>query len=312
MKVCIAGEGAQGKTHMEALVKKKDVEVVTVAGGIEADTVEFAREWGIPHYSMNLEECIEQPGVEAVVLTTPNHLHAAQTELALQMGKHVLLELPMGLTLAESQRVAEREEETGLVCMVCHTNRFNNAFREIHRMVHSGELRLHHIVQQTYFFRRTNENRFGRPRTWADDLLWHQACHMVDMVFWILGDAQMKAWGQAGPEHPTLGIPMDVSIGLRSQMGCLVTAAQSFNNHGPIQGAYRFIGEENTFLVTKDVLTDHEGKEVALPAAVSGVDDQDGEFFAAIAQGRKPLTSCSACLPVMEVIDRIQQAIDSA
>ena len=111
MKVCIAGEGAQGKTHMEALVKKKDVEVVTVAGGIEADTVEFAREWGIPHYSMNLEECIEQPGVEAVVLTTPNHLHAAQTELALQMGKHVLLELPMGLTLAESQRVAEREEE---------------------------------------------------------------------------------------------------------------------------------------------------------------------------------------------------------
>jgi 2-hydroxy-4-carboxymuconate semialdehyde hemiacetal dehydrogenase len=142
MKVCIAGEGAQGKTHMEALAKRKDVEVVTVAGGLEADTVEFAREWGIPHYSMNLEECMEQPGVEAVVLTTPNHMHADQTELALEMGKHVLLELPMGLTLAESQRVAAKEEETGLVCMVCHTNRFNPAFREVHRRVHDGELHL--------------------------------------------------------------------------------------------------------------------------------------------------------------------------
>ena len=310
MKVCIAGEGAQGKTHMEALAKRKDVEVVTVAGGLEADTVEFAREWGIPHYSMNLEECMEQPGVEAVVLTTPNHMHADQTELALEMGKHVLLELPMGLTLAESQRVAAKEEETGLVCMVCHTNRFNPAFREVHRRVHDGELHLHHIVQQTFFFRRTNENRFGRPRTWADDLLWHQACHMVDMVFWILGDARMEAWGQAGPDHPTLGIPMDISIGLRSQSGCLVTAAQSFNNYGPIQGNYRFIGEEATLLFAKGGLTDHEGKEIPLTAGGGG-DDQDGEFFAAIREGRKPLTSCNACLPVMEVIDRIQQAIDA-
>ena len=122
----------------------------------------------------------------------------------------------------------------------------------------------------------------------------------------------MAAWGQVGPDHPTLGIPMDVTIGLRSQSGCLVTAAQSFNNHGPIQGMYRFIGEEDTFLFAKGELTDHEGKEIPLPAGGGGVDDQDGEFFAAIGEGRKPLTSCSACLPVMATIDRIQRAIDSA
>ena len=79
---------------------------------------------------------------------------------------------------------------------------------------------------------------------------------------------------------------MDVTIGLRSQSGCLVTAAQSFNNHGPIQGMYRFIGEEDTFLFAKGELTDHEGKEIPLPAGGGGVDDQDGEFFAAIGEGR--------------------------
>ena len=308
MKICLAGEGAQGVTHMEALRKRTDVEVVTLAGGIEADTAEFAREWDIPHYSMDLEECLGQDGVEAVVLTTPNHIHAEQAELAMKMGKHVLLELPMGMTLAESQRVVQVEEETGLVCMVCHTKRYDNVFREIHRRVHSGELTLHHIVQQTYFFRRTNENRFGKPRTWTDDLLWHQACHMVDMVFWILDDPQMAAWGQSGPMHPKLDIPMDITIGLRSASGCLVTAAQSFNNYGPILGFYRFIGEEATLVVEKGKFSDHEGNEIPVDSG-GGVDDQDGEFFAAIAEGRKALTSCSACLPVMEIIDRIQRAM---
>ncbi len=118
MKICLAGEGAQGITHMEVLRKRTDVEVVTLAGGIEADTAEFARGNGIPHYSMDLEECLGQDGVEAVVLTTPNHIHAEQAELAMKMGKHVLMELPMGMTLAESQRVVQVEDDTGLVCIV--------------------------------------------------------------------------------------------------------------------------------------------------------------------------------------------------
>ncbi len=309
MKVCLAGEGAQGLTHMEALKQMPDIEVVTLAGGIEADTAEFAQQWQIPHHSMDLAECLEQPGVEAVVLTTPNQVHAEQTVLALEMGKHVLLELPMGLSLEESKRVVEAEKKSGLVCMVCHTARYSGAFREVRRRVLSGELTLHHIVQQTYFFRRTNENRFGKPRTWTDELLWHQACHMVDMVYWILDDPDMKVWAQAGPDHEKLGIPMDITLSMRAKSGCLVTSAHSFNNHGPIQGGYRFIGEEATLLAQWDQLTDHEGNEI--PVEGTGMKEQDEEFFAAIKEGRKALTSCSCCLPVMEMIDRLQQSMDS-
>ncbi|NKB66099.1 MAG: oxidoreductase [Candidatus Latescibacteria bacterium] len=309
MKVCLVGEGAQGVTHIEVLKKMPNIEVVSLAGGIKADAEAFARQHGIGHVSTDLEECLDQPGVEAAVITSPNQVHCQQTVLALDKGVHVLLELPMGLSLAEAQQVVAAEERSGRVAMMCHTQRFSPAMRKIHDDVRAGRLHLHHIVQQTYFFRRINENRFGTPRIWTDDLLWHQACHMLDMIYWILDDPNMEAWGQCGPVHPTLGVPMDITIALKAQSGCLVSAAQSFNNHGGIKGYYRFVGEEATYLSSGGGLTDHEGNEVAVTGP-SGVAAQDGEFFAAIAQGRQALTSCSQVLPVMELIDKVQRAMD--
>jgi 2-hydroxy-4-carboxymuconate semialdehyde hemiacetal dehydrogenase len=310
MKICLVGEGAQGLTHIEVLKKMENVEVATVAGGLEDDTREFAQKWGIPHWSLDYAECLAQPDIEAVVLTSPNQVHAKQTVQALEAGKHVLLELPIGLSLAEAQSVVAAEKASGKVAMVCHTQRFSPGFRKVKALIDSGELHLHHIVQQTYFFRRINENRFGKKRIWVDDLLWHQACHMIDMVYWLLGDPDMEAWGRMGPLHPELDIPMDLTIGLQAKNGALVSAAQSFNNHGGILSLYRFIGEEGTYLIEKGGLTDHQGNPVAVDDEPSGVEAQDAEFFAAIAAGRPALTSCSACLPVMEIIDRVQRAMD--
>jgi 2-hydroxy-4-carboxymuconate semialdehyde hemiacetal dehydrogenase len=88
-----------------------------------------------------------------------------------------------------------------------------------------------------------------------------------------------------------------------------VSAAQSFNNHGPIEGHYRFIGEEATYLWGKGGLIDHEGNEIEV-SGPSGVEAQDGEFFTAIREGRTALTSCTEVLPVMALIDRVQRAMD--
>ena len=104
---------------------------------------------------------------------------------------------------------------------------------------------------------------------------------------------------------------MDVTIALKSRSGCLVSASQSFNNHGPIQGFYRFIGEEATYLSNKGGLTDHEGNDIEV-SGPSGVEAQDGEFFAAIREGRTALTSCTEVLPVMALIDRVQRSMDGA
>ena len=312
MKVCLAGEGAQGFTHYEGLTALPGVEVVTVAGGIADDTAKFAADRGIPHWSLDLSECVSQPGVEAVVLTTPNALHAAQAELCLSAGKHVLVEIPMAMNLQDAERLAKLEKETGLVCMVCHSQRYNRSFQEVKRRIETGTLTLHHIVQQTYFFRRKNENRFGTPRTWTDDLLWHQLCHAIDMCFWLLDDPELEGFGQAGPDHPILGCPMDITVGLRSpNTGVVCSLAASFNNHGGIVSEYRFIGEEATISGSGGALTDHEGAVVHAPAEVDVSAGEDAEFLRAIKTKTAGLTSVSACLPVMKIIDQVHRSIDS-
>ena len=71
MKVCVAGEGAQGLTHLQALRTFNDVEVVSLAGGIAIDTETFAKEWNIAHWSLDFSACISQPDIEAVILCSP-------------------------------------------------------------------------------------------------------------------------------------------------------------------------------------------------------------------------------------------------
>ena len=312
MKICMIGEGAQADTHMKALQSVEDVEVVTVAGGIEADMQAFAAKWGIPHCSRDLEVCLDQPGVEAVINTGPSQLHVEHTKLAIERGHHVLLEIPMALNLTDSEELAALESHSGLTCMVCHTRHFMTGLRALKQMLVDGELHLHHIVVQTYFFRRVNINRFGQPRTWKDDLLWHHACHAVDMTRWLLDDDQMKVWAQSGPDHAELGIPMDLTIGMKSEhSGAIATIAHSFNNHGDIQTPIRFIGEEETYTFIGGVLADHKGNEVAKSTPNTAVVRQNREFFSAIRERRAPETSFANSLGSMRYLNLAQRSIDA-
>ena len=197
MKICLAGTGAMGEIHVKALAKIEGVEVVSVAGRTEESAKEFAAKWNIPFASTNLEACIDRPGVDAVILTTPSDQHHDQTLLALSKGKHVQVEIPMALNLADSQQMLDAAKKAGKVCMVTHTRRFSSPHREIRRRIQEGTFHLHHMVVETYFFRRTNLNMHGQPRSWVDNLLWHHGCHSVDLAHWVLDEPN---WDVVGPE----------------------------------------------------------------------------------------------------------------
>ncbi|HEY7447506.1 MAG TPA: Gfo/Idh/MocA family oxidoreductase [Vicinamibacterales bacterium] len=309
MKICLAGTGAMGVTHVNALRKLDDVEVVSVASRTAEGGKAFAAEWQIPFHSTNLEECIDRAGVDAVILTTPSEQHAEQTILALGKGKHVQVEIPMSLNLPDAQRMLDAANKSGKVCMVTHTRRFSSPHREIRRRIQDGTFHLHHMVVETYFFRRTNLNMHGQPRSWVDNLLWHHACHSVDIAAWVTGDQNWDVWGQKGPDHPELGIPMDLTVAMKSKKGPLFTMAMSFNNKGPFGGFYRYIGEEETYKVYRDTMTDSEGKDVPLDG-VPAFDRQDVEFVSAIRERRQPESNAASCVPTMALLDRIEKAMN--
>ena len=315
MKVCVAGAaGAFGLKHLDAIKAIPGIEVVSVVGhGVESIKA-LAEERKIAHWATDLGESLARPDVEAVILSTPTQLHAAQAIQCLKAGKHVMVEIPMADNLADAEDLVRVQKETGLVAMAGHTRRFNPSHQWIHNKVVAGELRVQQMDVQTYFFRRTNMNALGKPRSWTDHLLWHHACHTVDLFGYQTREDIVQVQGMQGPTHPELGIAMDMSIGMKTTSGALCTLSLSFNNNGPLGTFFRYICDNGTYIARYDDLVDGNEKPIDLTGvAVSknGIELQDREFFAAIQEGREPNASVAQCLPAMRNLDRIEKKLNA-
>jgi 2-hydroxy-4-carboxymuconate semialdehyde hemiacetal dehydrogenase len=315
MKICMAGQGAFGIKHIEAIARIPGAEIVTLAGGSAASTEEVARKYGIPHWSTDLGECLKQPGVSAAILTTPTQLHARQAIQCLRAGKHVMVEIPMADSLKDSQDIDKVQKETGLIAMAGHTRRFNPSHQWVHKKIVAGELKVLQMDVQTYFFRRTNMNALGKPRSWTDHLLWHHACHTVDLFAYQTGENASRVQALQGPMHPELGIAMDMCIGLKTAAGAICTLSLSFNNDGPLGTLFRYICDNGTYICRYDDLFDGKNNQIdvsKVDVSMNGIELQDREFFAAIREQREPNASVAQCLPAMATLDRLEQCLSAA
>jgi len=315
MKVCLAGHGAFGIKHLEAMAKIPGIEVATLAGSNIESAREVAQQWKIPHWTADLAESLAQPGIEAVILTTPTQMHAAQGEQCMRAGKHVMIEIPMADSVAASERLVRVQSEAGVVAMAGHTRRFNPSHQWLHNRILAGELRILQMDVQTYFFRRTNTNALGKPRSWTDHLLWHHACHTVDLFAYQTGENASQEYALQGPKHPVLGIAMDMSIGLKVSSGAICTLSLSFNNDGPLGTFFRYICDNGTYIARYDDLLDGKNNPIdvsKVDVSTNGIELQDREFFAAIREGREPNSSLAQCLPAMQTLGRLERQLDSA
>ncbi|MBC67017.1 MAG: Gfo/Idh/MocA family oxidoreductase [Paracoccaceae bacterium] len=313
MKICVAGAyGAFGLKHLDALKNIDGVEVTSIMGPTKEKIEALAAERGINHFSTTLEECIKRSDVEAVILSTPTQMHADQAIACMEAGKHVLIEIPMADTLEDSARVVKKHRETGLTCMAGQVRRFNPSHQWIKNKIDAGELKLQQMDAQTYFFRRTNTNAKGEPRSWTDHLLWHHACHTVDLFQYQTGGKVVQAYGLQGPLHPELEIAMDMSIGLKAEDGAICTLSLSFNNDGPFGTFFRYICDNGTFIARYDDLFDGNNNQIDLSnVAVSnnGIELIDREFISAISEGRTPNACVTDVISAMETLDKIERSI---
>ena len=314
MKVCVAGQGAFGQKHLAGLARIEGVEVVSLAGGSPDTTEAVAKRFGIPHWTTDLAESLDQSGVEAAILASPTQMHTNQAELCMRAGKHVEVEIPMADNLADSEHLVRVQEETGLIAMVGHTRRFNPSHQWMRQKIKSGELVIQQMDVQTYFFRRTNMNAAGQPRSWTDHLLWHHACHTVDLFQYQTGEVASECYALQGPNHPELGIAMDMSIGIKVPSGAICTLSLSFNNDGPLGTFFRYICDNGTYIARYDDLFDGEENPIdvsGVDVSMDGIELQDREFLSAIADDREPNASVAQCLPTMQTLDRLEKSLNS-
>jgi 2-hydroxy-4-carboxymuconate semialdehyde hemiacetal dehydrogenase len=312
MKIVVGGQGAFGVKHLEGIARIPGIEVVSLAGGRAETTKAVAEKFGIPHWTGDLAESLALPGVEAVILATPTQMHAAQAEQVMRAGKHVEVEIPVADSLADAERLLKVQKEMGVIGMAGHTRRFNPSHQYIHNKIKAGELKILQMDVQTYFFRRTNMNAAGQARSWTDHLLWHHACHTVDLFQYQTGEAATIARAIEGPHHPELKIAMDMGIQMKVPSGAILTLSLSFNNDGPFGTFFRYICDNGTYLAYYDDLSDGKGNKIDLTGvavSMDGIELQDREFFAAIKEKREPNSSFAQVLPAMQSLDRLERSL---
>jgi 2-hydroxy-4-carboxymuconate semialdehyde hemiacetal dehydrogenase len=312
IKIALAGAGAFGLRHLDGIKLIEGVEVISLVGRELDKTKEAAGKYGVGHATTDLAETLKLPGLDAVILATPTQMHAAQALRCLEAGKHVQVEIPLADRLKDAEAVVAMQKRTGLVAMCGHTRRFNPSHQYVRKRILAGEFHIQQMDVQTYFFRRTNMNALGEPRSWTDHLLWHHAAHTVDLFAYQCRSPIVKANALQGPIHANLGIAMDMSIQLKAENGAICTLSLSFNNDGPLGTFFRYIGDTATYIARYDDLITGKDEKIdvsKVDVSMNGIELQDREFFAAIREGREPNASVEQVLPCYRVLDGLERQL---
>ena len=311
MKICVAGQGAFGQKHLDALKRIQGVEVTSLVGGSAASTEEVAKKYGIPHHTQDLADGIKR--ADAVILTSPTKLHFRQAEQVMRAGKHVLVEIPVTDSVEDAEQLVKIAKETGVTAMGGHVRRFNPSHQWVHKRIKKGELKIQQMDVQTYFFRRKNINAAGNPRSWTDHLLWHHAAHTIDLFQYQTGETISDCYAVQGPQHPELRIAMDMGIVAKVPSGAILTLSLSFNNDGPLGSFFRYICDNGTYQAYYDDLADGKKNPIdvsKVDVSMDGIELEDREFLAAIKEKRQPNGSLEQLLPCMRVLGRLEKIVD--
>jgi 2-hydroxy-4-carboxymuconate semialdehyde hemiacetal dehydrogenase len=314
IRVALAGAGAFGIKHLDAMQNIPGVQVVSVMSRELNKTREVAQKYGIAQATDRFDDILANADVDAVILCTPTQLHASQAVACMKAGKHVQAEIPLADSLRDAYGVVQMQQDTGLVAMCGHTRRFNPSHQWVRQRIVAGEFNIQQMDVQTYFFRRTNMNALGQPRSWTDHLLWHHAAHTVDLFAYQARSPIIKAHAVQGPLHPSLGIAMDMSIQLKAASGAICTLSLSFNNEGPLGTYFRYIGDTGTYIARYDDLFTGKEEKIdvsAVDVSMNGIELQDREFVAAIREGREPNASAAQVLPCYEVLHELERQLAS-
>ena len=306
ISVCLVGYGGIADHHAEALAQIDGVDFHTLMGRREEPTKAFAEKTGFRKWTINYEEAVRDPEVDAVVIASPSGVHYEQAAKALEAGKDVLVEIPLAMSHKGARDLVGLSRKTGRKLMVAHTRRYDPAGRFVRDFIasgRSGQVYQHH--QHSLSFRHENVGWTGYRRSWVDDVLFHHGCHLVDFSLWAIGSPVRRVRGELSPLHPKTGTSMDVSLIIRYANETMATVSLSYNARKPSNGNL-FVCEAGTLL--------HNGRTVTLNGEaifdVGGsversIVTQDREFVDAVRENRQPTCNAEDGLRSLAVLQQV-------
>lgn len=223
IRVGLVGCGAISMQHLEAISALPGLSLAAVASASEDRARTVGERWGVP-WTTRLEELLERDDVDAVTISTPSGLHPAQALAALRSGRHVVVEKPIAMSVAEADAVVREGRERSLTVATISQRRFEPAVRALHAALEAGSLgRISLIIA---------EGLYHRPQAYYDSAAWrgtraldggvlmNQAIHVIDLVRWMGGPVASVSGHVA-----TLGHRMEAedtaSVSLRFAGGAL-------------------------------------------------------------------------------------------
>lgn len=309
MNICMVGYGMMGAWHSNGL-KEADCCLHTVVGRRLEPTREFASRYGYLKSTIDFAEALSDPEIDVAILAIPSELHAEYALAALAARKHTLVEIPIAMNLADSERVAAAGTESGLTLGVVHPLRVRREMVDLKERVLAGDEQIRHIGGRFFIHRLTNVGATGYERSWTDNLLWHHTTHLLDFGLWILDEPVRAVHSFMPLPHTETGIPMEAFIGLETERDRSLVCTGSYHSREWIFDALIVTDRDSYRLdVLKDELVTKDGTaKVASQEESCGAVARD--FVASVREGRSPAVPAVSVLPAMRVLQEVQDRWD--
>jgi len=218
LRLGIAGLGRLGKRHAEQLARRtRGAQLVSACSPV-ADERDWARrELGVATLHEDFDSFVRDPALDAVVIVTPTTLHAEQTIAALEAGKHVFVEKPLSLDLADCERVeAVARTRPELVAMTGFVRRFDPSYRQAKADIDAGAIGRPFLVRSQTCDLNDPEGFFVRFAPTSGGIFMDCSVHDIDLARWMLGAPRATRVFASGTIalHPGLAECGDVDNGL--------------------------------------------------------------------------------------------------
>lgn len=195
VRIGIVGTGAVAQlVHLPICTERTDVEVVALADADTDKAGALAERFSVPRVEAT-EALLSDPELDAVILCTPNHLHEAEAVVALERGRHVLVERPLALTPEGCRRVLDTAKEQGRIAMVGMSHRFRPDVAALRGFVHGGELGSVFAGRATWMNRYVPLGRTTwrqKPSEAGGGALMDLGVQCLDLLLWVLGFPEIR------------------------------------------------------------------------------------------------------------------------